>query len=112
MMGRLTARTLAVAKGGWVCSRTKRVRMSAAAPARSRKDAVICVMAKMRRRWLLPEVERLPLVLRLKLREASAEGRRGTKARQTAAMRGRAIPNQTRLKSRLRPSARGEKRAA
>jgi hypothetical protein len=46
------------------------------------------------------------------VRRDSMEGRRGMKARKTAAPRASAMPNQTRLKSRVMSLARTEKRAA
>ena len=48
----------AVSNGGCVFSSTKRVLISAPAPASSRNEAVICVTAKMRSRRLLPPVTR------------------------------------------------------
>src|SRR5260370_22063698 len=106
------ARTCEVAEGAWVLSRSKRVFTNAPAPASKRNEAVICVTAKMRRRRRLPPVTRTLLPEIAKPLDASPLGRRGTKARKTAETKASATPIQSKLKSRVRPAARTEKRAA
>ena len=82
------------------------------APASSTKDAAICVTAKIRwRRLVLPVIRALPLE-RPRPPDASADGRRGTNARITAATTASAAPTQSRLESTVKSSARTEKREA
>jgi hypothetical protein len=82
------------------------------APASSTKDAAIWVTAKIRwRRLVLPVIRTLPLA-RLMPFEASADGRRGTNAKITAATMASAAPTQSRLESTVKSSARTEKREA
>src|SRR6202451_4735034 len=82
------------------------------APARSTKDAALCVTAKARwRRLVLLVMRTLPLA-RFMPFDALAEGRRGTNAKITAATTARATPIQSRLESTVRSRARTEKREA
>ncbi len=82
------------------------------APARSMKEAAICVTAKMRRRrFVLPVMRTLPLD-KPKPWEASADGRRGTNAKSTAATTASAAPTHNMLASTVKSSARMEKREA
>jgi len=91
------------------CSES-RVLTKALAPARRTNEPAICVTAKVRwRRAVLLVVRTLPLA-RLRPSALSAEGRRGTKARITAATKASAAPTHRRLKSTLRSRARTEKR--
>jgi hypothetical protein len=76
------------------------------------KDAAICVTAKIRwRRLVLPVIRTLPLD-RLSPPGVPEEGRRGTKARITAATIASAAPTQSKLESTLKSRARTEKREA
>src|SRR5260370_36113633 len=82
-----------------------------AAAAGRTKDAELCVTAKNRnRRVALPVIRRL-LPARPRPRGVPAEGRRGTKARSTAAHTAGTAPVQSRLESTLASSARPEDRA-
>ena len=82
------------------------------APAKRTKDAAICVIAKTRRRrFALPVIRRLPPA-RPNPWDVPADGRRGTKARNTAATTANAAPTQSMLESTVRSSARTEKREA
>ncbi len=94
-----------------VCSEISVV-ITALAPARSTKDAAICVTAKMRWRRLVLPVIRGVALNRLWPLDVSADGRRGTYARMTAATMARAAPTQSRLESTVKSSARTEKREA
>ena len=82
------------------------------APASSTKDAAICVTAKTRsRRLVLPVIRRLLLDIPNPC-DVSADGRRGTNAKSTAAMTASIAPTHSRLESTVRSSARTEKREA
>ena len=86
--------------------------INALAPASSTNDAAIWITAKIRwRRLVLPVIRALPLE-RLSPPGVPAEGRRGTKARITAATIASAAPTQSRLASTRKSRARTEKRAA
>ncbi len=85
---------------------------NALAPANSTKDAAICVTANIRRRrFVLPVIRTLPFDRPIPF-EASADGRRGTSAKSTAATTASAAPTQSMLESTVRSSARTEKREA
>src|SRR5258707_1230644 len=86
--------------------------ITALAPAGGTKDAAICVTAKMGwRRLVLPVIRGVALD-RLWPLDVSADGRRGTYARMTAATMASAAPTQSRLESTVKSSARTEKREA
>src|SRR5690348_16518591 len=75
------------------------------APASSTKEAAICVTAKIRwRRLVLPVMRAVPLD-RLWPLDVSADGRRGTNAKITAATAASAAPTQRRLESTVRSGA-------
>ena len=93
-----------------VWSATSVVR-SIAAPASSTNENAICVVAKIRRRRLVPGVIRTPLA-RPRPAGASGDGSRGTYASSTAAAMASAAPTQSTLVSIVTSSARTEKRAA
>ena len=94
-----------------VCSAISVV-ISVLAPASSTNDAAICVTAKIRwRRLVLPVIRTLPLDMFSPL-AASADGRRGTNAKITAATTASAAPSQSRLESTVKSRARTEKREA
>jgi len=78
-----------------VCSAISVV-ITVLAPANSTKDAAICVTAKIRWRRLVLPVIRAPLD-RLWPLDVSADGRRGTNAKITAATTASAAPTQSRL---------------
>jgi hypothetical protein len=89
------------------------------APASSTNDAAICVTAKIRwRRRVLPVIRALPFAKLSPLGEPDdvpdvpEEGKRGTKARITAATIASAAPTQSKLESTLKSSARTENREA
>ena len=86
------------------------------APASSTNDAAICVIAKIRwRRLVLAVIRTLPLVRFSPLGLPDVpeeEGRRGTKARITAATIASAAPTQSKLESIRKSRARMEKREA
>src|SRR5580692_8338710 len=89
---------------------SSKVFSSMLAPARSRNEAAICVMAKRRSRRLVPPVMRTLPVARPKPCEEFDEGRRGTKARSTAANIASPAPTHSMLESTVRSIARIEKR--
>src|SRR5467141_562954 len=112
MGGTLTTRTLRVSKPRRAVCRAISVVINIVAPARSTKDAAICVTAKIRwRRLVLLVIRTLPLD-RLWPLDVSAEGRRGTNAKITAATIASAAPTQSRLESTVKSRARTEKREA
>src|SRR5438552_155986 len=112
MAGTLIARTWRMSRPVCADCSDSSVLTKALAPASSTKDAAICVTAKMRsRRFVLPVIRTLPLE-RLIPCEESADGRRGTKASNTAATTASAAPIQSILESTVRSSARTENREA
>src|SRR5229473_585654 len=90
--GTLTTRTLRVSKPRRAVCSAISVVINIVAPARSTKDAAICVIAKIRwRRLVLPVIRALPLD-RPRPLDVSADGRRGTKAKIIAATMASAAP--------------------
>ena len=81
-------------------------------PASKMNDAAICVTAKMRSRRLVLPVMRTVLLDSAIPLDDSADGRRGTYARSTAAIIASAAPTHRMLKSTFRSRARTEKREA
>ena len=79
--------------------------------ANNRNDAAIWTTVKTRMRRRLAVTRVVPLVS-AGPRERSSEGRRGAKARNTAAANAKAKPVQSKLKSTVRSAARTEKRKA
>ena len=83
----------------WVLCNASSVVINMHAPASSTKDAAIWVMAKARwRRPVLLVMRTLPLA-RFMPFEALGDGRRGTKAKITAAITASATPTQSRLQA-------------
>src|SRR6266849_7421145 len=112
MGGTLTTRTLRVSKHRRAVCSALSVVIIIGAPARSTKDAAICVTAKIRwRRLVLLVIRTLPLD-RPRPLDVSADGKRGTNAKIIAATMASAAPTHSMLLSTVRSRARTEKREA